>query len=157
MWSIPSSLLCDSDVSLFLPPSVFCVFPPDTSRTASPWRERIWNTTLSGCSWRWRWSASSPPHANSKMGYVIFTTFKWFQSRSPTAGESRLRNVKMSAHSSYGVLTTNLHFFDFCLWELVNGSKYFEFLVYFFFFLSSDLEFYHVVCQGWTELLTSLR
>lgn len=47
-------------------PSLPC--PPDTSRTASRWKGRISSTTLSGCSWRWRWSASCPTLANSKAG-----------------------------------------------------------------------------------------
>lgn len=86
-------ILCDADVSLRLP--LFfcpCVFPPDTSRTASQWKERIWNTTLSGCSWLWRWSASYPPHVNSKMSYVMYTTVLDYRTSALSAG-IRVRSV----------------------------------------------------------------
>lgn len=52
-----------------------CVFPPETSRTASLWREKTWNMTLSGCSWPWRWWASSQPRGNSKMNVYSYKRF----------------------------------------------------------------------------------
>lgn len=38
----------------------------ETSRTASQWKERIWSTTLSVCSWPWRWWGSCRQHENSQ-------------------------------------------------------------------------------------------
>ena len=65
LWKAPglaSPSKCYSSLTAALP-SLF----PLSGRTALRWKERIWNTTLSGCSSLWRWSASYPPHASSKI------------------------------------------------------------------------------------------
>lgn len=58
----PSGRPCTAVKSLMAGDSLLL----DTSRTASQWKERTWSTTLSVCSWPWRWWGSCRPHGNSE-------------------------------------------------------------------------------------------